>query len=101
MSDISFGKRYSRGFQKFYDGFHLAAGILCVLLLFAAMVSKENPMKYFPLIFLDAAALNLVTAYAKIKSSYRRRHQRASGFGFLFLGILMLVLAVIIGICVW
>ncbi|MBQ7916426.1 MAG: hypothetical protein IJ315_06520 [Firmicutes bacterium] len=101
MSDISFGKRYSRGFQKFYDGFHLVAGVVCVLLLLASMVSRENPMKFFPLIFLDAAALNLVTAYARIKTSYRRRYQRSSGFGFLLLGIIMLLLTVATGICVW
>lgn len=101
MSDLSFGRRYSRGFQKFYDVCHLAAGGIAVLLLFMSMMSKDNAMKYFPMVFLDAAALNFVCAYANLKTSYRQRHQKASGLGYLLLGVLFLALTAAVAVCVW
>ncbi|WP_434310860.1 hypothetical protein [Hominifimenecus sp. rT4P-3] len=99
MSQIQFGTN-SRSFDKFYDWFHIGACAVAILLAIASFFEPGHSMKLFPLIFLDAAALNGVLAYARFRSANRSTH-RLSGLPFALVCVALLILAFICGKVVW
>ena len=88
MQNIYFGPD-ERAHQKFLDFFYIVCGLLCLAL---AILS---------LIFFIAAILNLVSAYSKFRSSDTRYRNGASGLFLMLMGIVMLALTYVSGICIW
>ena len=99
MSQIQFGRNF-RSFEKFYDWFHIGACVIAVLLAAASFLDPEHSMKLFPLIFLDAAALNGVLAFARFRGDARNT-RRMSGLAFALLSLILLALAFVCGKVVW
>lgn len=99
MSQIQFGKN-PRSFERFYDWFHVGACAVAVLLAAASFLDSSHSMKWFPLIFLDAAALNGVLAFARFRGDARNT-RRLSGLAFALVGLILLALAFICGKVVW
>lgn len=91
--------RNSRSFEKFYDWFHVAAAIVALALLAASLWNRESPMILFPLIFLDAAALNGVQAAARFRRG--SGGHRLSGAALALLSLAFLCLALACGRVVW
>ncbi len=99
MAQIQFG-RNSRSFEKFCDWFHVAAAAAAILLAAASFWDGRPTMRFFPLIFLDAAALNGIRAAARLRLG-SAGGQRLSGIALAVLCLLLFCLAVLCGKVVW
>ena len=99
MAQIQFG-RNSRSFEKFCDWFHVVAAGVAILLAVASFWDGGRTMRFFPLIFLDAAALNGVQAAARLRRG-SASGQRLSGMALAILCLLLLCLAILCGKVVW
>lgn len=99
MAQIQFGKN-NRSFEKFYDWFHVGACGIAVVLAVASFLDRENPMGLFPLIFLDAAALNGVQAVARFRRGSASAHW-LSGVALAALCVVLLALSIACGKVVW
>ena len=86
MQNIYFGPD-ERAHQKFLDFFYIVCGLLCLALAILSL---------FP-----AGILNLVSAYSKFRSSDTRYRNGASGLFLMLMGIVMLALTYVSGICIW
>lgn len=100
MQSIYFGPD-PHGHQKFLDIFHVTAGLICILLVLLSVFNTGASMRFFPLIFFDASALNFVNAYCCFRSSGGRSRRVGSGIAMAILGGLLLLLTYISGICIW
>ena len=100
MQNIYFGPD-ERAHQKFLDFFYIVCGRLCLALAIRSLFPAGAGMRFFPLIFFIAAILNLVSAYSKFRSSDTRYRNGASGLFLMLMGIVMLALTYVSGICIW
>lgn len=100
MQSIYFGPD-PRGHQRFLDIFHVVAGGIGILLAILSVLNTGAPMRFFPLIFLDAAALKLVSAYSCFHSSDGRTRRVGAGLSMTVVGVLLLLLTYISGTCIW
>ena len=94
-------RRKVRGTTAALDMMHIVIGIVIV---FMAVVSFVNPGEYmilFPVIFLLAAILNLVTGNHKLRRSKRNQRQKVLAVGQMIFGSLLVVLAVVSAISIW
>ena len=100
MQNIYFGPD-ERAHQKFLDFFYIVCGLLCLALAILSLFPAGAGMRFFPLSFFIAAILNLVSAYSKFRSSDTRYRNGASGLFLMLMGIVMLALTYVSGICIW
>lgn len=100
MQSIYFGSD-PRGHRRFLDIFHGVTGALAILLVILSVWNSGTPMRFFPLIFLDAAALNLVNAYCCFFPADGRSRRSGAGFLQALAGGLLLLLTYISGSCIW
>lgn len=100
MQSIYFGPN-PHGHRKFLDIFHGVAGALAILLVILSIGNHGTPMRFFPLIFLDAAALNLVNAYCCFCPADGRSRRMGHGILQSVVGVLLLLLTYISGCCIW
>lgn len=100
MQSIYFGSD-PHGRQRFLDVIHVAAAVLAAVFVLLSLVNSGEPMRYFPLLFLDAAALNFVNAYCCFRTGDGRTRRIGAGLVQIFLGLLMLMLTYVSGTCIW
>lgn len=94
-------KRKVRGTTMALDTLHIVIGIAIVLMAVVSFVNPEEYMIFFPVIFLLAAVLNLITGNHKWKRSKRNQRQKISAVGQMIFGSLLMILAVVSAISIW
>lgn len=100
MQEIYFGSDV-RAHRRAMDIFYIVSCGLCLVFVLLSFTKLGAGMRFFPLIFLDAAILNLVSAYSRFHSKDSRYRRTGSGMAMVVLGVLMLVVTYISGICIW
>ncbi|MBE5971761.1 MAG: hypothetical protein E7246_04455 [Lachnoclostridium sp.] len=94
-------RRKVRGTTAALDTMHILIGIVIVLLAAVSFLNPEEYMFFFPVIFLLAAILNLVTGNHKLRRSKRNQRQKITAVGQMIFGSLLFVLAVVSAISIW
>ncbi len=94
-------RRKVRGTTVALDTMHIVIGIVIVLMAVVSFVNPEEYMIFFPIIFLLAAVLNLVTGNHKLRRSKRNQRQKITAIGQMIFGSLLVVLAVVSAISIW
>ena len=94
-------KRKVRGTTVALDTMHIVIGIVIVLMAVVSFVNPEEYMIFFPIIFLLAAVLNLVTGNHKLRRSKRNQRQKITAVGQMIFGSVLVILAVISAISIW
>ncbi len=94
-------RRKVRGTTMALDTMHIVIGIAIVLMAVVSFVNPEEYMFFFPVIFLLAAVLNLVTGNHKLKRSKRNQRQKFSAVCQMVFGSILAVLAVVSAISIW
>ena len=89
-------RRRVRGESMALDTLHIVIGAAVVVMAVISFINPEEYMFFFPVIFLLAAILNLVTG----KYRYKRRVKISSALQMAFGGALA-VLAVISAVSIW
>lgn len=80
---------------------HIVIGILVIIMAFFAFLSPERYMVLFPLIFLLASALNLITGCFLLKMYPRIKKKKASGIAYVIVGSLIAVLCILSAVSIW
>lgn len=83
------------------DTMHIVIGIAVVALAVISFISPDDHMILFPVIFLLAAVLNLVTGNFHLGRSKRDHRKKVSAVLQMLFGILLLVLAVVSAVSIW
>lgn len=94
-------RRKVRGTTMALDTMHIVIGIAVVIMAAISFVNPEEYMFFFPVIFLLAAFLNLVTGNYKRKRSKRNQKQKISAVCQMVFGGALFVLAVISAVSIW
>lgn len=94
-------RRKVRGTTMALDTLHIVIGIAIVLMAVVSFVNPEEYMFFFPVIFLLAAVLNLITGNHKLRRSKRNQRQKIAAVGQMIFGSLLIVLAVVSAISIW
>lgn len=94
-------RRKVRGTTMVLDTMHIVIGVAIVLMAVISFVNPEGYMLFFPVIFLLAAILNLVTGNYKLKRSKRNRKQKISAIGQMIFGSILVILAIVSAISIW
>ena len=93
-------RRRVRGESMALDTLHIvigAAGVMAVI----SFINPEEYMFFFPVIFLLAAILNLVTGKYRYKRSVRNQKKKISSALQMAFGGALAVLAVISAVSIW
>ena len=83
------------------DAMHIVIGAAVVVLAVISFIDPDGNMALFPLIFLLAAVLNLVTGHYRLGRSGRDKKRRLSAVLQMFFGLLLLVLCIISAVSIW
>lgn len=83
------------------DTMHIVIGIAVVVLAVISFINPDDHMILFPVIFLLAAVLNLVTGNFHLGRSKRDNRKKMSAALQMVFGILLLVLAAVSAISIW
>lgn len=94
-------RRKVRGTTAALDTMHIVIGIAIVLMAVVSFVNPEEYMIFFPVIFLLAAVLNLVTGNYKLRRSKRNQRQKITAIGQMIFGSLLAILAVVSAVSIW
>lgn len=94
-------RRKVRGTTMALDTMHIVIGIAIVLMAVISFVNPEEYMFFFPVIFLLAAVLNLVTGNHKLKRSKRNQKQKISAICQMIFGSILVILAIVSAISIW
>ena len=93
--------RNPRNLSMMLDAAHIIIGILIVALAVISFLNPEDHMLLFPVIFLLAAILNLVTGKYRYKRSVRNQKKKISSALQMAFGGALAVLAVISAVSIW
>ena len=99
MAEIEFGD-YSQRFERFYNIFHLAAAVLCLIMAFFALF-EDGHYIFVPPIFIIGAAVCALNAYDRFSGGRRKKAARRAGFLYAALMLLLLAAAFISVKCFW
>lgn len=80
---------------------HIVIGVLIVSMAFFAFLSPDRYQFLFPLIFLLAAALNLISGCFLLKMYPRMKKKKASAVLYLIVGFLITVLFLVSAVSIW
>ena len=94
-------RRRLRGESVALDTLHIIIGIAVVVMAVISFINPEEYMFFFPVIFLLAAILNLVTGKYRYKRSGRSHRQKASAVLQMVFGGCLVILAVISAVSIW
>lgn len=83
------------------DTLHIVIGIAVVVLAILSFLNPEDHMILFPVIFLLAAVLNLVTGNFRLGRSKRNNRQKLSAALQMIFGIFLVALAAVSAISIW
>ncbi len=91
----------SRGSGRKLDIIHIVLGILILVMAALAFLDPEQNMMLFPLIFLTAALLRLISAgYTIIQLPHEKKRRARTAFDTIT-GILLLLLTAISAVEIW
>ena len=90
-------RRRVRGESMALDTLHIAVVVMAVI----SFINPEEYMFFFPVIFLLAAILNLVTGKYRYKRSVRNQKKKISSALQMAFGGALAVLAVISAVSIW
>lgn len=93
-------RRKVRGESAAIDTLHIVIAIIVVVLAVASFLSPEEHMLFFPVIFLLAALLNLVSGRYHLGRGKDHGQKIAAVLQMIF-GLAFLILAVISAISIW
>lgn len=94
-------RRKVRGTTTALDTMHIVVGAAIVLMAAVSFVNPEEYMIFFPIIFLLAAVLNLVTGNYNLRRSKRNQRQKITAIGQMVFGSILIILAVVSAISIW
>ena len=94
-------RRKVRGTTVALDTMHIVIGIAIVLMAVVSFLNPEEYMILFPILFLLAAILSLVTGNHKLRRSKRNQRQKIAAIGQMIFGSLLTVLAIVSAISIW
>ncbi len=94
-------RRKVRGTTAALDTMHIVVGIAIVLMAAVSFVNPEEYMIFFPIMFLLAAVLNLVTGNYNLRRSKRNQRQKITAIGQMIFGSILIILAVVSAISIW
>ena len=83
------------------DTAHIVIGLAVVIMAFFAVLEPMKYMFLFPVIFLLAAVLTLITSWFMFTAFKRNSRKKIAGIIYLITGLLLLGLFVISGISIW
>ncbi|MCI8510373.1 MAG: hypothetical protein HFE83_00020 [Lachnospiraceae bacterium] len=93
-------RRKVKGESVALDAMHIVIGIAVVAMAVVSFISPEENMFFFPVIFLMAAVLNLVSGRFRMKRS-KSHGQRAAAILEMLFGITLAVLAAVSAVSIW
>lgn len=99
-----YGQEKHRGFRNMtlvIDWVHIVIGVLIVLMAIVAFLNPESNMILFPVIFLLAAALNLLNGIHRYRQGGREKRKKVAGIGQLFIALFLFSIAIISAISIW
>lgn len=94
-------RRRVRGESMALDTLHIVIGAAVVVMAVISFINPEEYMFFFPVIFLLAAILNLVTGKYRYKRSVRNQKKKISSALQRAFGGALAVLAVISAVSIW
>ncbi len=94
-------RRKVRGTTMALDTMHIIIGIAIVLMAVVSFVNPEEYMFFFPVIFLLAAFLNLITGNHKLRRSKRNQKQKISAICQMIFGAILVILGIVSAISIW
>ena len=94
-------RRRVRGESMALDTLHIVIGAAVVVMAVISFINPEEYMFFFPVIFLLAAILNLVTGKYRYKRSVRNQKKKISSALQMAFGGALAVLAVISAVSIW
>lgn len=94
-------RRKVRGESMALDTLHIIIGIAVVVMAAISFINPEEYMFLFPVIFLMAAVLNLVTGRYRYRRSHRDRKKKAAAVVQMLFGMALAVLAVVSAVSIW
>ncbi len=93
--------RNMRSSSMALDAIHIVIGLAVVVLAVISFINPEDHMLLFPVIFLLAAALNLVTGNYRLGRSGRDRKRKVSAAMQMLFGLLLLILCIVSAVSIW
>lgn len=93
--------RGTRNITLIMDWVHIVLGFFIVLMAIIAFLNPESNMMLFPVIFLFAAALNILNGIHRYRQSGREKRKKAAGIGQLLVALCLLAVAVISAVSIW
>ncbi|MBQ7248316.1 MAG: hypothetical protein IJS22_09545 [Lachnospiraceae bacterium] len=99
MAEIKFGD-YSQRFEQFYNIFHIAAAVLCLIMGVFALI-EEGRYAFLPPIFIIGAAVMGLNAYDRFSGSRRKKAAKRAGYMYLGLMVLLTAVSVVSAVCFW
>lgn len=99
MAELKFGD-YSQRFEQFYNIFHIAAAVLCLVMAVFA-IFEDGHYVFIPPIFMISAASAGLDAYDRFSAGRRKKTSKRAGFAFVALMLLLLAAAYVSVRCFW
>lgn len=99
-----YGWERSRGLKNtalWMDWIHIVIGTLIVLMAIIAFLNPESNMMLFPVIFMLAAALNLLNGVYRCRRAGREKKKIAAGMGQIAVGSCLAVVTLISAVSIW
>ena len=94
-------RRKVRSESMALDTMHIIIGIAIAVMAIASFLNPEEYMVFFPVIFLLAAVLNLVTGKYHAGRSSRDKRRKAAAIVQMIFGAALAVLSVISAVSIW
>lgn len=94
-------RRKVRSESMALDMMHIVIGVIVVVLAAISFVNPDEYMFFFPVIFLLAAFLNLVTGKYRLGRSGRNHKVKVSAVLQMLFGAALLALAVVSAVSIW
>ncbi len=94
-------KRNPRNSVLMMDWIHIGIGLLVVILAILAFLNPEDNRFLFPVIFLLAAALNMINGIYRFRLSGREKKKKLAAVMQLLLAVVLMAVTVVSAITIW
>lgn len=86
---------------RILDYTHIGIGIIIVVLAVVSFLNPEGNMALFPLIFLLAGIMNLMSGLYHLRECGRDKKKKISAVAGTVIGALLVLLCIVSGISIW